>query len=105
MCRDGEDPKIARQQKVVFQLTGRTHCDLQKATELCITSASATLSDVGANRCSGAAHLGSQYAQLIFGEVSGVDIHFQRQVMASLPHLQLSEVLHVLALMKLTADR
>jgi len=40
MCRAGEDPEIARQQKVVFQLTGRTHCDLQKATELSITSAS-----------------------------------------------------------------
>ena len=75
MCRAGEYPEVARQQKVVFQLTGRTHCDLQKATELGITSASAPFRDIGSNRRGGTAYLGGQPIQLIFGEASGVNIY------------------------------
>ena len=52
-----EKRQIMREEKVIFELAGRAHSDLEETVEFAVTLAPATFCDVGRDRRTASSHL------------------------------------------------
>ncbi len=89
-----EEAQIVGQQEVIFQFAGRSHGDLEEASEIRYCPPSTSLGDVRRDRARTAPDLTREPVSLVARKPLRDPINHKSQSMSLLPNLKLPEILH-----------
>jgi hypothetical protein len=102
----GNQSKIAREQKKIFDLARGAHGKVEKPSKFNPGASSTTFRDICGDRARCATQLRSEPKAFVLWKSAGYVVNEQRELMALLPHAQLAKVLHTASysLVLLTTD-